>query len=134
MTTIKADICQVILPTLCPIFEMLDDNLRLILEKYAPLHSCRVPINRNDSWYNSMKYDIIAANKHKHWAERQYLNYPTLLNKLRFNKAKNSMVKIMQKIKSKFYLSEINLSNSKKSGTFSRKKFTNEAVHRSCGW
>ena len=45
LTTFKADICQLISPTLCPIFEMLDDNLGLILEKHAPLHSCRVPIN-----------------------------------------------------------------------------------------
>ena len=47
LTTLKADICQLISPTLCPTFEMLDDNLRLILEKHALLHSCRVPINQN---------------------------------------------------------------------------------------
>ena len=87
---------------------MLDDNLRLILEKHAPFHSCRVPINQNDPWYNAMKSDIIAAKKHRHWAERQYLKYPTILNNLKCNKAKNSMVRIMQKAKSKFYLSEIN--------------------------
>ena len=44
-----------------------------------------------------MKSNIIAGKKHSHWAERQYLKYPTILNKLKFNKAKNSMVKIMQK-------------------------------------
>ena len=43
MTTFKADICQLISPTLCPTFEMLDDYLGLIYEKHAPLHSCRVP-------------------------------------------------------------------------------------------
>ena len=69
LTTLKADICQLISPTLCPTFEMLDDNLRLIHEKHAPLHSCRVPTNRNDPWYNAMKSDIIAAKKHRHWAE-----------------------------------------------------------------
>ena len=42
-----------------PTFEMLDDNIRLILEKHAPLHSCGVAINQNDSWYNAMKSDII---------------------------------------------------------------------------
>ena len=68
-TTFQEDICQLISPTLCPTFEMLDDNLRLILEKHAPLHSCRVPINQNDPWYNAMKSDIIAAKKHRHWAE-----------------------------------------------------------------
>ena len=94
---------------------MLDDNIRLILEKHAPLHSCRVPINRNDPWYNAMKSDIIAAKKHRQWAERQYLRYPTILNKQQFNKAKNSMAKIIQKAKSKFYLSEINSATSKKS-------------------
>ena len=93
LTTIKADLCQLISPTLCPTFKMLDENLWLILEKHAPLHSCRVPINRNDPWYNAMKSDIIAAKKHGHWADRQYLGYPTILNKQRFNKAKNSMVK-----------------------------------------
>ena len=61
LTTFEADICQLISPTLCPTFEMLDDNLGLILEKHAPLHSCRVPINRKDPWYNAMKSDIIAA-------------------------------------------------------------------------
>ena len=61
LTTFKADICQLMSPTLCPTFEMLDDNLRLILEKHAPLHSCRVPLNQHDPWYNAMKYDIIAA-------------------------------------------------------------------------
>ena len=45
LMTSKADICQLISPTLCPTFEMLDDNLRLILEKHTLLHSCRVPIN-----------------------------------------------------------------------------------------
>ena len=39
-------------------FEMLNDNLRLIREKHAPLHSCRV-IN---PWYNAMEYDIAAKN------------------------------------------------------------------------
>ena len=63
LTTIKADICQLISPTLCPSFEMLDDRLRHILEKHALLHSCRVPINRNDPWYNAMKSDIIDANE-----------------------------------------------------------------------
>ena len=72
LTTIKADICQLISPTLCPTIKMLDDNLRLILVKHAPLHSCRVPINQNDPWYTAMKYDIIAAKKHRHWAGRQY--------------------------------------------------------------
>ena len=114
-TTIKEDICQLISPTLCPTFEMLDDNLRLILEKHALLHSCRVPINRNDPWYNAMKSDIIAAKKHRHWAKRQYLKYPTILNKQQFNKGKNTMVEIIQRAKSKFYLSEINSVSSKKS-------------------
>ena len=100
LTTSIADICQLISPTLCPSFEMLDDNLRLILEKHALLHSCRVPINQNDPWYNAMKSDIIASKEHRHWAERQHLKYPTILNKQQFNKAKNSMVKIMQKAKS----------------------------------
>ena len=76
LTTHKADICQIISPTLWPTFEMLDDNLRLILDKHAPLHSCRLPINQNDQWYHAMKSDIIAAKKHRHWAERQYLKYP----------------------------------------------------------
>ena len=115
MTAIKEDICQLISLTLCPIFEMFDDNLRLILEKHAPLHSCRVPINRNDPWYNAMKSDIIVAKKHRHWAERQYLKYPTILNKQKFNKAKNSLVKIMKKANSKFYLYEIYSATSKKS-------------------
>ena len=78
-------------------FEMLDDSLWLILEKHAPLHSCRLPINRNDPRHNAMKYDIIAAKKLRHWAERQYLKYPTILNKQHINKAKKSMVKIMHK-------------------------------------
>ena len=30
LTTIKADICQLITPTICSTFEMLDDNLRFI--------------------------------------------------------------------------------------------------------
>ena len=34
LTTFYADICQLISPTLCPTFEMLDDSLRLILEKH----------------------------------------------------------------------------------------------------
>ena len=93
---------------------MLDDNFRLIHEKHAPLHSCRVPINRNGPWYNAMKSDI-ATRKHRHCAERQYLIYPTILNKQQFNNAKNSMVKIIQKAKSKFYLSEIYSAASKKS-------------------
>ena len=66
LKTINADICQLILPTLYPTYEMLDENLRLILEKHAPLHPCRVPINRNDPWYNAMKSDIIYAKKHMH--------------------------------------------------------------------
>ena len=94
---------------------MLDGNLRLILERHAPLHSCRMPINRNDPWYNAMKSDIIAAKKHRHWAEKQYLKYPTILNKLIFNKAKNYMVKIIQMAQSRFCLSEINSATSKKS-------------------
>ena len=57
----KADKCQLTSPTLCP-FEMLDDSLRLILEKYTPLLSCGVPINQNDPWYNAIKSDIIADN------------------------------------------------------------------------
>ena len=61
-TTIKADIRQLISTTLCP-FKMLDDSIRLIHEKYAPLHSCRVPINKNDLTYNAMISDIIAAKK-----------------------------------------------------------------------
>ena len=69
LTTRKADICQLISPTLCPTFEMLDDNLRFILEKHAPFHSCRVPINQNNPWNKAMKSDIIAAKKHRYWAE-----------------------------------------------------------------
>ena len=107
LTTFKADVCQLISLTSCPTFEMLDDNLRLILEKHAQLHSCRVPINQNDPWYNAIKSDIIAAKKHRYWTERQYLKYPTILNKQQFNKAKNSMAKIMHRARSKFYLSEI---------------------------
>ena len=53
VATFKADICQLILSTLCLSVEMLDDSLRLILEKHAPLRSCRVQINRNDPWYNA---------------------------------------------------------------------------------
>ena len=63
LTTLKADICQFNSPTLCPTFEMLDDNIRLILEKHAPLHSCREPTNQNDPWYNAMKSDITVAKK-----------------------------------------------------------------------
>ena len=77
---------------LCP-FEMLDDSLGLILGKNTPLRSCRVPINQNDQWYNSMKSDIIAAKKHRHWVERQYLKNPNILNKQHLNEARNSMVK-----------------------------------------
>ena len=60
LTTFKADICQLISHTLYPL-EMLVDSLRLILEKQAPLRSCRVPINQNDPWYDAIKSDIIAA-------------------------------------------------------------------------
>ena len=81
---------------------MLDDQLGLILEMHAPLNSFRVLITRNDPWYDAMKSDIIAAKKHRHWAERQYLRYPTILNKQQFNKAKKIMVKIMHKTESKF--------------------------------
>ena len=62
-----------------------------------------------------MKSDIIAATKHRHWAERQYLKYPTIVNKQQINKTVNCMVQIMQKAKSTFYLSEINSATSKKS-------------------
>ena len=55
--------CQLISPTLCPTLEMLDDNIMLILEKHAPLRSCRVSVNKNDPCYNAMKSDIIAAKK-----------------------------------------------------------------------
>ena len=65
LTTFNADICKLISPTLCP-FEMLHDNISLILEKHALLHSCREQINRNDPWHNAMKYDIIVAKKHRH--------------------------------------------------------------------
>ena len=34
LETFKADICQLISPTLCPTLEMLDDSLRLIHEKH----------------------------------------------------------------------------------------------------
>ena len=70
LTTFKVDVCQLISPTLCPTFEMIYDNLRLILEKHARLHTCRVPINESDPWYKS---DIVAAKKHRYWTERQYL-------------------------------------------------------------
>ena len=63
LTNCKADICQLISSTLCPTFEMHDDTLRLILEKHPPLHSCRVPINQNEPWYNTIRSDIIAAKK-----------------------------------------------------------------------
>ena len=69
VTSLNAGICQLISPTLCPTFEMLGDNLWLILEKHAPLHSCRVPINQFDPWYNAMKSDITAAKIHWHWAD-----------------------------------------------------------------
>ena len=46
--------------------------------------------------YNAMKSDIIAAKKHRHWAKRQYLKYPSILSKHQSYKAKNSMVKTMQ--------------------------------------
>ena len=92
---------------------MLDDNVWLMLERHAPLHSCRVPINRNDPWYNAMKSDIITTQKHGHWAEGQYLENTTILNKQQFNKAKYSMVKITHSPKSKFYLSEINSARKK---------------------
>ena len=55
LTTFKADICQLISPTLCLTFAMLDDNLGHIFEKHALLYSCGVPINQNDPWYNAMK-------------------------------------------------------------------------------
>ena len=61
LTTFKADICQLISTTLCHTFEMISDNLRLLLGKHTLLHCCRVPINRNDPWYSAMKSDIIAA-------------------------------------------------------------------------
>ena len=86
---------------------MLDDNVRLILEKHAPLHSCRVPTNRNDPWHDAMKSDIIATKKHGHWAVGLYLENTTILSRQRFNKAKYSMVKITHRAKSKFYLSEL---------------------------
>ena len=75
-------------------------ELRLILEQHKQLRSFRVPINQNYQWYNAMKSGIIAAKKHKHWAERQYLKNLTILRKQQFNKAKNSMVKLMHKAKS----------------------------------
>ena len=40
LTTLRADIYQLISPTLCPSFQMLYDNLRFILEKHALLYSC----------------------------------------------------------------------------------------------
>ena len=60
LTTLNADICQLISPTLCPL-EMLDDSLSPIFENNVPLRSRRVPIHQNDPWYNAMKSDIIAA-------------------------------------------------------------------------
>ena len=88
LKTFKANIRKLISLTLCPTFEMLNDSIRLIHEKHASLHSCRVPINRNDPWHNAMKSDVIAAKKHRHWAGRQHLKYPTILNRQQFNKAK----------------------------------------------
>ena len=67
---------------------MLVDSLWLILEKHAPLRSYRVPVNGNDPWCNAMKSDIIAAKRHRHWAEGQYLKNPTSLDKKQFTKAK----------------------------------------------
>ena len=61
LTNFKEDIGQLISPTLCPIFEMLDDNIWPILEKHVPLHSCTVLINRNDPWNYAIKSGINAA-------------------------------------------------------------------------
>ena len=94
---------------------MLVHNLRLIHETHVPLHSCRVQINRNDPWYTAMKYDIIAAKKHWHLAERQCLKNTTIPNKHQFNKAKNSIVKIMHRAKFEFYLYDISSATSKQS-------------------
>ena len=113
LTTFKADVCLLISATLC-LFEMLDDSLRLIFVKHVPLRSCRVPINQNYLWYNSMNSDIIAAKRHRNLAERQYLKNLTILNKQQFSKAANYMVNIMHRAKSKFCLSEINSVTSKR--------------------
>ena len=86
-TTFKADICQLILPTLCPTFEMSDDSLQLMLEKQAPLHSCRVPIDKNDPWHNAMKSDIIAT-KNRHLGTKTVLKNQCILNRQQFSKAK----------------------------------------------
>ena len=50
-----------------------------------------------------------------HWPERQYLESPIILNKQQFNKARNSMVKIIHRANSEFYLSEYNSATSKES-------------------
>ena len=60
-----------------------------------------------------MKYDIIAVKKHRHWAERQYFENPTILNKQQLSKAKELMVEIMHRAKSEFYLTEIHSATSK---------------------
>ena len=102
LTTFKADICQLISPTSCSSFEMLCDSIRLILEKQTSLSSCRVPINRNDPWYNKTKSDIITA-KQQALGRKTVLRNLTILNNQQFSKAK-----IMHKAKSEYYLSEIN--------------------------
>ena len=40
---------------------MFGTSMRLVFEKHTCVCLCRLPANRNDPWYDSMKSEIIAA-------------------------------------------------------------------------
>ena len=69
----RDDLCTLVSPELCPSIDDFNSTLQSLLEKHAPLCCHQVCADRLEPWYQDVKNELEAVQKHKRWAERQWV-------------------------------------------------------------
>ena len=109
---LHADLCMLVSPELCPSIDCFNSTLQSLLEKHAPLCCHQVCADRLEPWYQDVKNELEAVQKHKRWAERQWVKMAMTVNKHIFIAAKRFVAKIVHKAKSLHFGNEMAMATS----------------------
>ena len=93
-----------------PTADQLNDQLRALLDRYAPATQRKVPQRRSSPWYSAVASQLRAFKQEKRRAERQWLRSGLTVHRQIFNDLKHKITRLVDRAQTTFYSSKITVS------------------------
>ena len=107
---LEAELCSLVNPSA----DRYNANLRLVLDKHAPVAKRKVTNRVSSPWFSLVSEELLQAKRSRRQAERRWRASGLVVHKELYRKAKHCVTRIVMKAKSLFYNCKVSAAPSNK--------------------